>query len=213
MDTETAQPGRNASSKVEARRQQVLDAATRCFLREGFHGTSIARISREAGMSAGHIYHYFENKEAIVEGIAARERHEMLGMLDSLDSSQGTLAERMCSHSVEMLERVTRPDIGGLLLELAAEGTRNVAVREILQRSDHEMAEAFHARIHALKVPVGLDDAQVRERMQILIGLVKGMAVRKVHSRELNLEALQPIIDGVIRFLLPDPDPVDAPGC
>ena len=35
--------------------EQVLDAAAACFRRRGFHGASMAEISREAGMSVGHI--------------------------------------------------------------------------------------------------------------------------------------------------------------
>lgn len=200
----------NAQEKIETRRQQVLDAATECFLREGFHGTSIARISRQAGMSAGHIYHYFENKEAIVEGIAERERHEMVGMLDSLDRCDGSLSERICSHTSEMMQRATRPDIAGLMLELAAEGMRNPAVRDILQRSDHEIADAFFSKLYALGVPVGLEEGELRMRMQLVICMLKGLTVRQVHCGCLDLTALRPLIDEVIHYLLPDPVPEPA---
>jgi len=50
----------------DARRAQIRAAAGECFRQHGFHGTSIAQISKRAGMSTGHIYHYFENKEAII---------------------------------------------------------------------------------------------------------------------------------------------------
>ncbi|HNX20648.1 MAG TPA: helix-turn-helix domain-containing protein, partial [Acidobacteriota bacterium] len=58
-----------AESKSEARRRQILDAAADCFRRYGFHAATIANISETAGMSAGHIYHFFPNKEAIVRAI------------------------------------------------------------------------------------------------------------------------------------------------
>ena len=54
---------------AQARREQVLCAAADCFRRKGYHGAGMAEISRTAGMSAGHIYNYFESKEAIIESI------------------------------------------------------------------------------------------------------------------------------------------------
>lgn len=36
-------------SKGDLSRLRVLDAAAECFRREGFHGSSIARISQESG--------------------------------------------------------------------------------------------------------------------------------------------------------------------
>src|SRR5690625_5601116 len=60
--------------KGEARRAQILDAAAECFRREGFHGASMGRIAAAAGMSRGHVFHYFKRKDDIVEAIVDRER-------------------------------------------------------------------------------------------------------------------------------------------
>jgi AcrR family transcriptional regulator len=54
-----------------ARRQQILDAARACFLRDGFHQTSMQDIQREAGLSAGAVYLYFKSKRDIILGIAS----------------------------------------------------------------------------------------------------------------------------------------------
>jgi TetR/AcrR family transcriptional regulator, transcriptional repressor of aconitase len=50
----------------DARRQQIIDAAYRCFARKGLHQTTIRDIYAEAGLSAGAVYHYFESKEEII---------------------------------------------------------------------------------------------------------------------------------------------------
>lgn len=52
-----------------SRRNQILDAAQRCFKKQGFHKTALRDIAQEFGMSAGHIYNYFSNKEAIIEAL------------------------------------------------------------------------------------------------------------------------------------------------
>jgi TetR/AcrR family transcriptional regulator, transcriptional repressor of aconitase len=65
---------RVAESYLRSRRRQIMDAAIRCFAREGFHRTTMQDIVRETGLSAGAIYRYFKSKEDIVAAIAAEHR-------------------------------------------------------------------------------------------------------------------------------------------
>ena len=70
----------------------ILHAAARCFVRDGFHRASISDICAEAGISPGHIYHYFENKEAIVGGIAELGMDQaitsLVKIMDTADAAQ-----------------------------------------------------------------------------------------------------------------------------
>jgi AcrR family transcriptional regulator len=54
---------------VEDRREQIMEAALRVFARKGFAGATNKDIAREAGITAGLIYHYFANKEALLKAI------------------------------------------------------------------------------------------------------------------------------------------------
>src|SRR6266568_3084178 len=55
---------------VEDRREQIIDAAISVFARKGFSRTINSDIAREAGITPGLIYHYFENKGALLQAIA-----------------------------------------------------------------------------------------------------------------------------------------------
>jgi AcrR family transcriptional regulator len=55
---------------LAARRQQILDAARRCFLRKGFHTTSMQDVIAEAGLSVGAVYRYFSSKDELIRAIA-----------------------------------------------------------------------------------------------------------------------------------------------
>jgi AcrR family transcriptional regulator len=57
---------------IIARRNQILDAATKVFAEKGFHPTTIKDIAKEAGIADGTIYNYFENKTALMLGIFDR---------------------------------------------------------------------------------------------------------------------------------------------
>jgi len=53
------------------RRRQIIDAAQRCFMRNGFEATSMADIIAESGLSAGSLYVHFENKVDIIRQVAS----------------------------------------------------------------------------------------------------------------------------------------------
>lgn len=53
----------------EARRAQILEAAKRCFARQGYHETKVDNIVREAGLSKGALYWYFKSKEELLDAL------------------------------------------------------------------------------------------------------------------------------------------------
>jgi TetR/AcrR family transcriptional regulator, transcriptional repressor of aconitase len=63
---------------LERRRQQILDAATDCFARQGFHATSMQDIFRASGLSAGAVYRYFPSKNSLIKAIAGNMLNEVL---------------------------------------------------------------------------------------------------------------------------------------
>src|SRR5215217_9634377 len=67
-------PSRPETDAVTDRRARILDAAERCFVRSGFHRTTMQDVAAEAGMSPGNLYRYFPSKDAIVAGLAERDR-------------------------------------------------------------------------------------------------------------------------------------------
>jgi AcrR family transcriptional regulator len=57
---------------VRARREQIVEAATRVFAQKGFRRATTREVAREAGISEGTIYNYFENKDALLMAILQR---------------------------------------------------------------------------------------------------------------------------------------------
>src|SRR5215475_3675300 len=84
---------RRANVQLQSdRRAEILAAAQRCFVRSGFHGASMQDICAEAGMSPGNLYRYFPSKEALIAGIAERDRAEVAQQFAGADLSQGFFA-------------------------------------------------------------------------------------------------------------------------
>ncbi len=50
----------------------IMEAALRLFARHGYESTSVSMIVKEAGISKGLLYNYFESKEALLKRLIAQ---------------------------------------------------------------------------------------------------------------------------------------------
>ena len=64
-DEETVAVERAGAGEDPRKRRQILEGARRLFLSKGFDAASMGDIAREAGVSKGTLYVYFDNKEVL----------------------------------------------------------------------------------------------------------------------------------------------------
>jgi AcrR family transcriptional regulator len=77
-----------SAEHMEARREKILAGATRCFMRDGFHATSMQDIIEEVGVSAGGLYRHFASKNEIVLAIAQDNTRAVMSLLNEVAASQ-----------------------------------------------------------------------------------------------------------------------------
>lgn len=66
--------GKRSQSRSEReadRRRVILRAAVEVFSRKGYHGCRIQDVAKEAGVAYGLVYHYFKNKDELLESVFA----------------------------------------------------------------------------------------------------------------------------------------------
>ena len=133
-----------------ARSEHILDAAERCFARAGFHRTSIHDICKEAGISPGALYVYFDSKEALIAGISERDRAEFAERLATLADGP-RLSWKRCARSASSIFSKSRPTCTACASTSAWSSTRNPRVGEIHQRFDRFIVESFEKLFQKLK--------------------------------------------------------------
>ena len=67
-------PAVNAQ-KRELSKSKILDAAQALFTERGYDATTMADVSRQAGVSAGLTVYYFKTKQHLVQALADRLLH------------------------------------------------------------------------------------------------------------------------------------------
>lgn len=97
---------------LEARREQILDAARRCFARNGFHATSMHDVIAEAGLSVGAVYRYFASKDELRTAVAEETVGAVLAEMSAIANHEPPLSlVDALARLLDMLEpRLAEPD-------------------------------------------------------------------------------------------------------
>ena len=114
------------------RRVQILDAAIACFVKHGFHQTSMHDISTEAGISVGLIYRYFANKEAVIAAMADRHKKHIQEVLEQAQQAP-TLLEALeilfTAHCCDESPKVQST----FVVDLYSQASRNPQIADIVR--------------------------------------------------------------------------------
>jgi AcrR family transcriptional regulator len=189
----------------QTRRQQILDAALRCFSRDGFHNTTTADIVRESGVSQGTLYLYFSTKEDIVVALAD-DRHQGEAFLSAMAQSEQDPIEGLA-----------------LLLELYGQSLTDPHRMEARRVGIQGWAEALrnptiHASVTGGMASVRQELVRLIERGQlagqirpevepdavarVLIATFQGLILQVAWGETIDLAAVGRVMRGMIRGAL-----------
>lgn len=174
---------RTASPRAAARRVQIRAAAADCFRRHGFHGTSIAQISKAAGMSPGHIYHYFANKEAIIEDIVAQDLQRVLTLIAAMSSAED-VRDAMIERVAEGVANHLDAAAAALRLEIAAEAARNPRIAAIVRDADRRTRAGLAEAVRHVRRSLGHadSDADIDAQVETIAAMFEGLQIRSVRN-------------------------------
>jgi AcrR family transcriptional regulator len=190
------------------RRADILAAARVCFVRHGFHRTTLQDVFAQAGLSAGCVYNYFRSKDDLILAIA-EERH---------DAESRAIAESLeLLDPIEGLRLVAKTFIalyltgGGLdnrriAVQTWSESQLNrdvlASVREGLDGPRGQLAKLI-ARAQAqgrITKTLGAD-AIARS----LIALFHGFVLQKLWEPDYSVKQLRIVFEHFLQSLIPRP--------
>ncbi|ALQ10149.1 TetR family transcriptional regulator (plasmid) [Pseudoalteromonas sp. Bsw20308] len=186
-----------------ARREQILAAAAECFRRKGYHGAGMAEISKTAGMSAGHIYNYFESKEAIIESIIEKDMEEMFSIFQKFEDHPGDVLAALLDGLNIGVQR--HMDTGSCVIDLdmMAEAGRNMKVATLLRETDIQargrMRQLLTSERSALK---DIDELELESRINVIFSMMAGLLLRKLLYPELTEETVLIALRPAMKTLL-----------
>lgn len=119
--------------EIEARRNEIIEAARTCFLRSGFHQTTTDEICREANITPGGLYHYFTSKDeliaVVIEHSAKNAMERMRAVVEAADDTESAFRQ-----AVGLLQSALtdgdNENIARLDVEIWAESLKNEKLAE-----------------------------------------------------------------------------------
>lgn len=185
---------------ADLRRQQILDAAEACFRQRGFHNASMAEIAKSFGMSAGHIYNYFESKEEIIAGIVQRDVDEFLaraGELHRERDMQRALLDRVDDGVADKLN----PSKAARQFEVMAEAGRNPQVLQMVQAADAQVRSVLREMFRQTH-PDGHSGRDLDGKVAVLMALFDGLMLRGLRNPDLNRAQVTRVLRSVIAQMM-----------
>jgi len=184
------------------KREVILRAARQCFVQHGFHATGMAEICSAAGMSAGNLYRYFQNKAAIVRAIADETRARIVPVYERLQTHQNPV-EAIVQIILHSLQEFCRGTDSRLWLEVLAEASRNDEMRELYISFDHEIRESLKKLLRrAVKGDGRTPGIDIEAASVWLIALLDGAIARVSIDTHVDLEKIMGTLAASIRRCL-----------
>jgi AcrR family transcriptional regulator len=182
---------RITEEKREARCRQILDAATRCFARDGFHRTTMEDIVAESRISPGAIYCYFRGKNDIVAAIAEQRHTRESALLAKLPASASLpeALQQLVRDFVEMLEDPKEKQRRKVTIQIWAESLRDKQIRKIIERGLRQR-DALTASLRTAhrkgQLQPGIDPDSLSRTM---LALLQGFVLQQAWEPNLDTES------------------------
>lgn len=158
-------------------RQEILDKAAQCFMRQGYHATSVDDIARSLGSTKGRVYHHFASK---IDLFFAVHREGMRRLFDAVapamnvsDSPLERLESMLLAHARALLEHHTYESVVVQGVHLHRSGAMTPQERLTLDEliaSRDTFEQLFKDQLTLLKQAGRLKDTSVSIAAKTLLG-------------------------------------------
>jgi len=189
---------RRLTRRGRATRQRIVAAAAELMFEHGVAETTLEDIRAAAGVSGSQVYHYFEDKQALVRAVIDYQADAVLDTqgahLDHLDTMPGLRAWRdlLVDHQRRLECRGGCP-IGALGAEVAeTDAAARLAVARGLHRWEARIRDGLRA-MHArgdLPAEVDPDDLALATLAALQGGLLLTQIQRQTKPLEVALDAM-----------------------
>ena len=191
------------TARASAQRERILDAAQRCFVADGFHAASMARVAQAADMSPGLIYRYFPGKHAIILAIIERELargRARIAQLPDVPDLAGHLAQALRRWREGAPDELNVP----LFLSMSADATRDPTIAAALRAYDEKIRADLVAWLAAApeRGGRGLPEPTAHSRAAMMQVVFEGLALRSAREPGVDAIALERELRRVCEVLL-----------
>lgn len=192
-------------AQKEARRREILDAALRCFSRNGFHNTTTADIVREAGVSQGTFYLYFKTKDDVIAALADDESQSdaLINAMAAAESDPVAGLTVLFNRHGQTLANPQHADEHRVAIQGWAEALRDEAIRKRVVANTLRVEQEI-ARLIARGQESGRfrADAEPQGIARALVALFRGLTLQSTWEGAFDSKLTAKTIEDMVRGTL-----------
>jgi len=182
-----------SSRYLAERKGEIIDAAECCFLRRGFHRSTMQDICRESALSPGAIYRYFKSKDEIIAAVIGRSTDRQAALIEEARASYSQAVralEAIGEQFFGQLEKEGMERVAAMELEVWEEALRNAGLRATHRRQfrllSKALAELFRLAVEqsGVKSPTAKPRGLAHLAMAIFHGL---LLYRALYPADVNV--------------------------
>jgi AcrR family transcriptional regulator len=155
----------------EKRRTSIIEAAIDVFSSHGYHSATINSIARQAGISKGLVYSYFESKDSLLNSILHEVIDESAELVTQILAAKTTREKVLIMLQISFDYIEERPKLMRLLLGLSLQPEAVMVIQGQVGERTKEMMGFLEQLLHSAGIPA------VKEETYLLGAALDGMAL------------------------------------
>lgn len=199
---------------LEARANEIRDAAMRAFVRKGIAATTMQEIAAEAGVSAGAIYRYFDGKDELVRSVFEHCREETRELFEGVQALEMPAQDAFFEVGRRVWDEFADPearDRYAVRLAAMLVGSRSDESLGSEMRGVHtEILGSIEALLRQIRAEGHLrDDIDIGALALTILSCVQGLRMLYVEfGGELQTEGVYAVLTQMLRGFAPTSEPV-----
>jgi AcrR family transcriptional regulator len=167
-------------------RSQLLEAAQRVFLREGFHGASLDAIAEEAGYTTGAVYSNFRGKDDLFLAVLDAEARRRFPLHTEAMLRAGSIEEGLRASAREMATYAREhPGWTGVYVEFWTHASRRSELRRRVAEQHERLLDTVGVLVEEWTARWGVEfKLPVREVVRGIYAISRGMGLEALLADE-----------------------------
>jgi AcrR family transcriptional regulator len=187
------------------RRDMILKAAAECFVKQGFHATSMKDVCAAAKLSPGTVYHYVRSKTDIIRGIIEDEQSITADLLQPLGEADDFFVAFY--GALDAMAAMVKAEDLRLAAEIAAETLRQPDLHALSRSATSEALDGLAAAIARSQERGQIDRSLAPQKAAAaLVALIDGLLWQATLFGVERMAAELPFVKQAVARMLIEPE-------
>ncbi|MGL1922551.1 MAG: TetR/AcrR family transcriptional regulator [Hyphomicrobiales bacterium] len=185
---------------IEKQQERILQAADICFTEIGLSKTTMRDIAKQAGMSLGNIYRYFDNKKALIQAFVGKNSQELKEAFELLNNTK-YFKETLAEIGNEYLDILSIRSNYLIYIDILAEALHDKSTLELVdfEKNEQYLLKAIKRAVTDGRIKLALSpEATAVVILSMLENISLKIIIGKQYSKEIAKDQFRELVYGII---------------